>query len=329
MLGLMPMDDHATPAPGSAAPDSAAAGSAVPGPAGAAAALAGRDYGEVLWEPSAEAISGARVTAYARWLMATRGLDLRTHDQLWQWSVDEPAGFWESVWDYFGVLGDRGPGPVLSGAEMPEVSWFEGATLNYARNALRTARTEPDRTAVIYRSEDGSGGALSYGELEREVIRVAAGLRALGVNTPDTPWWDRAAQLLIGFGLSVIAIRRGRWPAVLLICAAVRVALDPNTYPYYDAGPVVGALVWDLMGGRRAVPAWTLAAGSLYWAWSAAGGDSMLTGDMRVGFAVAVAACTILAPAGLAVIPGQQETWPVSPPARQQPVTHLGLGDNP
>jgi hypothetical protein len=156
-----------------------------------------------------------------------------------------------------------------------------------------------------------------------------SGLRALGVNTPDTPWWDRAAQLLIGFGLSVIAIRRGRWPAVLLICTAVRVALDPNTYPYYDAGPVVGALVWDLMGGRRAVPAWTLAAGSLYWAWSAAGGDSMLTGDMRVGFAVAVAACTILAPAGLAVIPGQQETWPVSPPARQQPVTHLGLGDNP
>ena len=179
------MDDHATPAPESAAPDSAAAGSAVPGPAGVAAALAGRDYGEVLWAPSAEAISGARVTAYARWLAATRGLDLRTHDQLWQWSVDEPAGFWESVWDYFGVLGDRGPGPVLTGTEMPGVSWFDGATLNYARNALRTARTEPDRTAVIYRSEDGSGGALSYGELEREVTRVAAGLRALGVTAGD------------------------------------------------------------------------------------------------------------------------------------------------
>jgi acetoacetyl-CoA synthetase len=169
------MDDHATPAPGSAGP----------GPAGSAAALAGRDYGEVLWKPAPEAINSARVTAYARWLAATRGLDLRNHDQLWQWSVDEPAGFWESVWDYFGVLGDRGTGPVLSGAEMPGASWFDGATLNYARNALRTARTEPDRTAVIYRSEDGSGGALSYGELEREVTRVAAGLRALGVTAGD------------------------------------------------------------------------------------------------------------------------------------------------
>jgi hypothetical protein len=125
-----------------------------------------------------------------------------------------------------------------------------------------------------------------------------SGLRALGVDAPRTPPWDRAAQFLAGLGLSVIAIRRGRWPAVILICTAVRVALDPYTYPYYDAGPIVGALVWDLMGGRRAIPVWTFAAGSLFWAWSAASNSSGLSGDMRVGFAVAVVACTILGPAG-------------------------------
>ena len=125
-----------------------------------------------------------------------------------------------------------------------------------------------------------------------------SGLRALGVATPRTPSWDRAAQFLVGLGLAVIAIRRGRWPAVIMICTAVRIALDPYTYPYYDAGPIVGALVWDLMGGRRAVPVWTFAAGSLFWAWSAASNSSGLSGDMRVGFAVAVVACTILGPAG-------------------------------
>jgi acetoacetyl-CoA synthetase len=174
------MDDQATPDPG--LPDT---GPPDTGPADPAAALAGRDYGEVLWQPGPEAISSARVTAYARWLAARHGLDLRNHDQLWQWSVTEPAEFWESVWDYFGVLGDRGTGPALSDAEMPGTRWFEGATLNYARNALRTARTEPDRTAVIYRSEDGSGGTFTYGELEREVARVSAGLRALGVTAGD------------------------------------------------------------------------------------------------------------------------------------------------
>jgi acetoacetyl-CoA synthetase len=185
MLGPMPIDDQASPAP-----EPAAAGAATPAPepaapAPAAAALAGRDYGEILWQPTPETISRARVTAYARWLAASRGLDLRDHDQLWQWSVAEPAAFWESVWDYFGVLGDRGAGPAISGAAMPGISWFDGGTLNYARNALRTASADPGRTAVIYRGEDGAGGTLTYGELAREVARVAAGLAALGVTVGD------------------------------------------------------------------------------------------------------------------------------------------------
>jgi acetoacetyl-CoA synthetase len=187
------MDDQVTPVSGSAAPGSASPGSGVPGSAAAGSAdpaLAGRDYGEVLWEPGPEAIDSARVTGYARWLAGRRdlglsGSDLSGHDQLWQWSVTDPAAFWDSIWDYFGVLGDRGTGPALGNAGMPGASWFDGATLNYARNALRTARTEPARTAVIYRGEDGSGGTLSYWELEREVTRVAAGLRALGVTAGD------------------------------------------------------------------------------------------------------------------------------------------------
>jgi len=127
-----------------------------------------------------------------------------------------------------------------------------------------------------------------------------SGLRALGVNSPSTPPWDRTAQILAGLGLAGLAVWRGRWPAVLLICTAVRVALDPNDFPYYDAGPVVGALIWDLMGARRAVPAWTLAAGSLFWGWTAVNGHTMLSGDLRVGFAIAVVAYTIIGPAGIA-----------------------------
>ena len=82
------MDDQVTPVSGSAAPGSASPGSGVPGSAAAGSAdpaLAGRDYGEVLWEPGPEAIDSARVTAYARWLADHRGLDLRDHEELWQW----------------------------------------------------------------------------------------------------------------------------------------------------------------------------------------------------------------------------------------------------
>jgi acetoacetyl-CoA synthetase len=74
---------------------------------------------------------------------------------------------------------------VLAGDQMPDVTWFPGATLNYARNALRTALTEPGRPAVIARDEAGTEVRLSYGELAAEVARVRAGLRALGVGRGD------------------------------------------------------------------------------------------------------------------------------------------------
>ncbi|HXZ69295.1 MAG TPA: acetyl-coenzyme A synthetase N-terminal domain-containing protein, partial [Streptosporangiaceae bacterium] len=160
--------------------------------AAAGMGLPGSGYGDVLWEPSPEVVKRARITGYRRWL-AERGVSVggtaaaggspaagtspaaaaaRDYRQLWQWSVGEPAAFWGSLWDYFGVLGERGDGPVLAGGPMPDASWFPGATLNYARNALRTALTDPARTAVIAAGEDGQPAMLTYGELAAEVARV-------------------------------------------------------------------------------------------------------------------------------------------------------------
>jgi acetoacetyl-CoA synthetase len=148
-------------------------------------ALLGRDYGAPLWRPTERTVRAARITGYAGWLRDAGGPDLSGYDELWRWSVAQPEAFWASLWRHFDVLGHLGEGPALSGGPMPDVRWFEGTTVNYARNALRTAATEPDRTAVIYRSEAGRSGTLSYGELAAEVARVRAGLRALGVTRGD------------------------------------------------------------------------------------------------------------------------------------------------
>jgi acetoacetyl-CoA synthetase len=138
----------------------------------------------MLWDPSDRAIREAKITRYAA-SVTQRGQSFAGYDQLWRWSVAEPGEFWSSIWDYFDVLGTRGDGPVLSGGPMPDVGWFAGTRLNYARNALRTARMRPDRPAVLFRCETGQARTLSYGELARETARVAAGLRALGVTKGD------------------------------------------------------------------------------------------------------------------------------------------------
>jgi acetoacetyl-CoA synthetase len=154
--------------------------------------LTSRGYGAVLWEPDQQTIHDARITRFMRWLavhipgpIPGRGHDFGGYNDLWQWSVTDPGSFWAAVWDYFEVLGHRGPGPVLTGEVMPDVQWFTGTTLNYARNALRTAWTDPDRTAIIFDSERTRAGSLSYAQLAHQVARVARGLRGLGVRRGD------------------------------------------------------------------------------------------------------------------------------------------------
>jgi acetoacetyl-CoA synthetase len=159
---------------------------------GTDATLTAQGYGATLWTPDSDSVKRTQTARYIEWL-AGRGVQADSYDELWRWSTDNIGAFWDSIWDYFGVLGDRGDGPALEGGPMPDVRWFPGATINYARNVLRTAHSDPDRPAVIAHTErlrppspaNSAAVTLTYGELQAEVARVAAGLRALGVRRGD------------------------------------------------------------------------------------------------------------------------------------------------
>jgi len=165
--------------------------------------LTRRGYGAVLWEPDDQTVRDARITRFMHWLDADRGRQFGGYEDLWRWSVTQPGPFWAALWDYFEVLGDLGDHGlrVLAGDTMPDVRWFSGATLNYARNGLRAARTDPGRTAIISDSERGRGGSLTYAQLAAEVARVARGLRSLGVRRGD-----RVAALLPNVPEAVIGL---------------------------------------------------------------------------------------------------------------------------
>ncbi|MEV0348804.1 acetoacetate--CoA ligase [Nonomuraea sp. NPDC050680] len=148
--------------------------------------------GTLLWEPTDDVIARARLTHYLEWL-GRAGSD---YEEVWRWSVDSPAEFWTSIWDYFEVIGERGDGPVLTGT-MPGADWFTGSFVNYAENALR----ERDGTAIVFVSEDGARQELTYAELRDEVARVRAGLVRLGVGRGDrvAGYLPNIPQALIAF----------------------------------------------------------------------------------------------------------------------------------
>jgi hypothetical protein len=89
--------------------------------------------------------------------------------------------------------------------------------------------------------------------------------------TGGTPSWVRPVQFLGGALLAYACVRSGQWAAAVVIAVALRLGIDPNVYPYYTTGLLVGAVIWDLLGSRYRVPLLTAATFvALYWStfWS-------------------------------------------------------------
>jgi acetyl-CoA synthetase len=69
----------------------------------------------------------------------------------------------------------------------PWARWCVGGTTNVVLNVLDRWRETPtfDKTAIDWEGEDGSHRTFSYRELDREVCRLAGGLRSLGLKPGD------------------------------------------------------------------------------------------------------------------------------------------------
>ncbi|HMC69906.1 MAG TPA: AMP-binding protein, partial [Mycobacteriales bacterium] len=135
-----------------------------------------------LWSPPANAWDTTNVGRFMASLERDRGLRFVSYDELWQWSVDNLAEFWSSIWSFFGIRASAPYDDVLRHPTMPGTEWFPGARLNYAEHALATMG---DGVAVVARSQSREAVDLTWDELRDQVARCRNGLHRLGVARGD------------------------------------------------------------------------------------------------------------------------------------------------
>ena len=135
-----------------------------------------------LWTPSQEQIRNAPMTAFAAEAGKRAGRALADFDALHRWSVDDREGFWDLVWDYCGIVGDKGGRVLADGDRMPGASFFPDARLNFAENLL-SRRGGGD--ALVFKGEDKVSRRMSWDELRAQVSQVQQALADAGVKTGD------------------------------------------------------------------------------------------------------------------------------------------------
>jgi acetoacetyl-CoA synthetase len=140
--------------------------------------------GQAIWTPTDYALHHSLPARYMSWLRAERGLDFADYDALWQWSVDDPEGFWSSVWEYFQIQAHAPYERVLGSRKMPGAEWFPGARLNYAEHLVGRDEDE-DSVAIVARSQSRDAFDVTFGELRDQVARARAGLQRLGIREGD------------------------------------------------------------------------------------------------------------------------------------------------
>lgn len=135
-----------------------------------------------IWTPSAGRLAGAHLTAFAKLAELSYDRKLNGYADLWRASVADPARFWSLVWDYCGVIGDKGSTALSDGDNMLAARFFPEARLSYAENLLRR---DDDGDALVFWGEDKLQRRWSWRELRAQVSLLQQAMRGAGIQAGD------------------------------------------------------------------------------------------------------------------------------------------------
>ena len=137
----------------------------------------------VLWRPSSKIKEESNLNQFIKnFVDEFKNQSDVKYEELWKWSIEKPEKFWDSIWDYSNVLGEKGDILLQDKDKMPGARFFPNAKLNYTENVLKN-KNEP--LAIISEREDGLKSKISTLELKDKVLKLAGWLKENGISKGD------------------------------------------------------------------------------------------------------------------------------------------------
>ncbi|QSE90658.1 acetoacetate--CoA ligase [Rhodococcus pseudokoreensis] len=145
-----------------------------PGPAATA---------DVIWSPNPDTARNSQIERFRNYVNNRHTLALDDYQALWRWSVEDLAGYWSTLAEFYDIQFSSDYTCVLATETMPGAQWFPGGRLNYADQVLRHRASEG--SAIVHVAESGDRSEMSWSELHRQVAALARSLRDVGVREGD------------------------------------------------------------------------------------------------------------------------------------------------
>ncbi len=137
----------------------------------------------ILWQPTPSEIEKSELSNFANWVKSHHGFDWRNkYRNLWLWSVEYPDLFWDSIWQWHGVIGRKGKRLLINRDKIPGAQFFPDSSLNFAENLLINA---DGQAALSSHHEDGTIETLTRKELKERVTALAGWMQSQGVVKGD------------------------------------------------------------------------------------------------------------------------------------------------
>ncbi len=135
--------------------------------------------GQPLWSPS----GGQNILGdFSKKMEQETGQSFPDYQSLWQWSVENKEDFWDKVWDFCGVIGEKGDAVISDKDKMFGTQFFPQGRVNFAENLLR--KKDGD-TAIIFRNEKGEEHSLTFKELYEQTSLWQQAFKAAGITEGD------------------------------------------------------------------------------------------------------------------------------------------------
>ncbi|MBM3730609.1 MAG: acetoacetate--CoA ligase [Actinobacteria bacterium] len=149
-----------------------------------------------VWTPRVDAVEHSNMHRFLETIGAADS------DAARRFALADTGSFWNHVWTFCGMQGERGGRTTLVHEPGPRgTAFFPDATLNVVDTLLRIREGDETRAAIIEVDEEGGRRTATWDELRREVGQVAAALTKDGVGPGHrvAAWMPNVRETVVFF----------------------------------------------------------------------------------------------------------------------------------